>query len=123
MPAGLGNLEMRFFAYIQLRGAQTVRTGELSRGLDITPTQERELLSRLMRRTLIARVRRGLYLVPPRLPPGGKWTPGDFLALFTLMADRSGRYQICGPNAFYRYGWEDQVPNRVYAYNNRISGE
>jgi predicted transcriptional regulator of viral defense system len=39
------------------------------------------------------------------------------------MADRGGRYQICGPNAFNRYGFSDQVPNRVYAYNNRLSGE
>ena len=28
-----------------------------------------------------------------------------------------------GPNTFYRYGWTDQVPNRLYAYNNRISGD
>ncbi len=33
------------------------------------------------------------------------------------------RFQICGPNAFHRYGWDEQVPNRVYAYNNRISGD
>jgi predicted transcriptional regulator of viral defense system len=39
------------------------------------------------------------------------------------MADRGGRYQICGPNAFNRYGLSDQVPNRVHAYNNRLSGE
>src|SRR5204862_7387624 len=34
-----------------------------------------------------------------------------------------GQYQICGPNAFNRYGFDEQVPTRVYAYNNRISGE
>ena len=39
------------------------------------------------------------------------------------MSDRGGRYQISGPNTFYRYGWTDQVPNRLYAYNNRISGD
>ena len=39
------------------------------------------------------------------------------------MDDRQGRYQICGPNAFNRYGFDDQIPTRVYAYNNRISGE
>ena len=57
------------------------------------------------------------------LPPGGRWSPGEFLALSTLMNDRGGRYQISGPNAFYRYGWTDQVPNRLYVYNNRISGD
>jgi predicted transcriptional regulator of viral defense system len=40
-----------------------------------------------------------------------------------LISDRGGRYQISGPNTFYRYGWTDQVPNCLYAYNNRISGD
>jgi len=123
MSAALGDLETQLFAYVQLRRLSSVRTGDLTSPLGITPTQERELLSRLVRRGLIARVRRGLYLVPPRFPPGGKWSPGELSALSALIDDRQGRYQICGPNAFYRYGWDDQVPNRIYAYNNRISGE
>ena len=72
---------------------------------------------------LIARVRPGLYLVPAQLPLGGAWSPDEILALNTLMEDRQGRYQICGPNAFNRYGFDEQIPTRVYAYNNRISGE
>ncbi len=123
MGKTLGELEMRFFAYIQLRKLKSVETGDLTRALGLSPTQERKLLSRLSQAGLIARVRRGLYLVPPRLPPGGKWSPGEFLALTTLIDDQGGRYQICGPNAFYRYGWDEQVLNRVYAYNNRLSGE
>ncbi len=123
MSTALGNLETQLLAYVQLRRLNSVRTGQLTGPLGMTPTQERELLSRLARRGLIARVRRGLYLVPPRLPPGGKWSPGEFSALSALIDDRQGRYQICGPNAFYRYGWDDQVPNRIYAYNNRLSGE
>jgi predicted transcriptional regulator of viral defense system len=91
--------------------------------LRLTPDQERKLLSRLARARLIARVRRGLYLVPPRLPLGGAWTPDEILAINTLIADRQGRYQICGPNVFNRYGYDDQLPNRIYAYNNRISGD
>jgi hypothetical protein len=39
------------------------------------------------------------------------------------MEDQDGRYQICGPNAFNRYGFDEQVPTRVYAYNNRLSRE
>jgi len=123
MSTALGDLETQLFAYVQLRRLKSVRTGDLTGPLGITPTQERELLSRLLRRGLVARVRRGLYLIPPRLPPGGKWSPGEFSALSALIDDRQGRYQICGPNAFYRYGWDDQVPNRIYAYNNQISGE
>jgi hypothetical protein len=45
------------------------------------------------------------------------------LALTTLIEDRDGAYQISGPNTFQRYGWTEQIPNRVYAYNNRISGD
>ena len=47
--------------------------------------------------------------------------PGQ--AITALMDDCGGRYQICGPNAFNRYGFDDQIPNRLYAYNNRISGD
>jgi len=120
----LGRLEAQFFAYAQMRKLRTVRPGDLSGSmLALTPEQERKLLSRLARARLIARVRRGLYLVPPRLPLGGAWTPDEILAINTLIQDRQGRYQICGANAFNRYGYDEQVPNRIYAYNNRISGD
>jgi len=99
-----------------------VRTGELVDRLALTTAQERKLLSRLSRRNLIARVRRGLYLVPPQIPPGGSWSPSEALALNTLFEDLRGRYQISGPNAFSRYGWDEQIPNRTFIYNNRVSG-
>lgn len=123
MPNALGPLEAQFFAYVQGEGLQMVETGDVARPLGLTALQERKLLSRLSRRGWIARVRRGLYLVPPTLPPGGQWSPDEALALTTLIEDRKGKYQICGPNAFNRYGWDDQVPNRVYVYNNRICGD
>jgi predicted transcriptional regulator of viral defense system len=123
MKRRLGNLERQLLAYAQFRKVRELRTGDLTRPLGITAKQERELYSRLSRAGLIAQVRRGLYLVPRELPLGGAWTPDDALALNTLMADRGGRYQICGPNAFNRYGLSDQVPNRVYAYNSSLSGE
>jgi predicted transcriptional regulator of viral defense system len=123
MKRRLGNLERQLLAYAQLRNIRELRTGDLLAPLGITPKQERELYNRLTRSGLIAQVRRGLYLVPSELPLGGAWTPDEALALNTLIADRDGRYQICGPNAFQRFGFTDQIPNRVYAYNNRLSGE
>lgn len=122
MAAGLTQLEAKFFGYAQSRSESVVRSGELVERLGITTPQERKLLSRLSRRNLIARVRRGLYLVPPRIPPGGSWTPSEALALNTLFDDLRGTYQISGANAFSRYGWDDQIPNRTFVYNNRISG-
>ena len=119
----MGQIETLLFAYVQLRGLRTVRAGELTEPLRLSAIQERKLLSRLAKAGLIVRVRRGLYLVPSKLPLGGKWSPDEILALNTLMEDQEGRYQICGPNAFSRYGFDEQVPARVYAYNNRLSGD
>jgi predicted transcriptional regulator of viral defense system len=116
-------LEKQLFAYVQLRKLESVGTGDLTEPLRVSKKQERELLSRLTKLGRIAQVRRGLYLVPPRLPLGGKWSPDEIRALNALMEDQRGRYQICGPNAFNRYGFDEQVPTRVYAYNNRLSGE
>ncbi|MPZ76288.1 MAG: hypothetical protein GEU77_07165 [Deltaproteobacteria bacterium] len=123
MKKRLGQAETRLFAYIQMRGLQTIQAGELTKPLQLTAIQERKLLSRLAKAGLIARVWRGLYLVPSKLPLGGKWTPDETLALNTLMNEQKGRYQICGANAFNRYGFDEQIPTRVYAYNNRLSGD
>ncbi len=123
MKKNLGQQETQLLAYLQLRKLRTVRTGELTGPLKITREQERELFRRMSRGGLIARVRPGLYLVPALLPLGGLWSPDETLALNTLMEDSKAKYQICGPNAFNRYGFDEQVPTRVYAYNNRISGD
>lgn len=122
MKKRLGRQEALLLAYAQMRTLRTLRTGDLTGPLRLSAKQERELLSRLARGGMIARVRPGLYLIPPRLPLGGAWSPGEIKALNALMDDVKARYQICGPNVFNRYGWDEQVPNRVYAYNNRISG-
>jgi predicted transcriptional regulator of viral defense system len=123
MKKTLGQLETRLLAYAQMRRLQVVRLGELAEPLQLSARQELKLLSRLAQAGMIARVRRGLYLLPPRLPLGGKWSPDEILALNTLIQDRQGRYQICGPSAFGRYGFDEQVATRVYVYNNRLSGD
>lgn len=123
MKTKLGKQEMQMLAYLQMRKRQTVKTGDLIGPLQLSREQERELFRRMARGGLIARVRPGFYLVPEKLPLGGAWTPYETLALNTLIGDRKGRYQICGPNTFNSYGFDDQIPNRVYAYNNRISGD
>ena len=122
MKTRLGRMETQMLAYLQLRRQQVVRAGELTGPLRLSPVQERELFRRMVRGQLLARVRPGLFVAPPRLPLGGAWTPSEALALNTLMADRGGRYQICGPNAFNRYGLDEQMPNRYYVYNTVISG-
>lgn len=123
MKKRLGNLERQLFAFVQMRSKKTLRTGELLNFLQINSKQERELFDRLNSAGIISQVRRGLYLVPEKLPLGGKWSPTDIRAITTLIEDQKGKYQICGPNAFNRYGFEEQIPTRMYVYNNRLSEE
>jgi predicted transcriptional regulator of viral defense system len=119
---GLGNLSSRFFAYTQLKKVDIVRTGELSPVLDITKSQESNLFRRLSDVGWIVRLKRGTYLVPPRIPAGGIYSPGIALILQKLMEEVDGTYQVCGPSAFNFYGFDDQIPTITYLYNNRISG-
>lgn len=119
---GLGNLSSRFFAYTQLKEKDIVRTGELSPILGITGSQERDMLRRLSDSGWIVRLKRGTYLVPPRIPAGGTYSPGIALVIQKLMKEGGGKYQICGPTAFNFYGLDDQIPTITYVYNNRISG-
>ena len=88
MATVLGKLETQVLAYVQTRGRRVLRSDEVAEALGISAAQTREVLSRLARRRLIARVRRGLYLLPDRMPLGGRWSPGEYLALATLMDDR-----------------------------------
>ena len=118
----MGQMEMQLFAYAQLRGKDIIKTGELIPALGITGKQERELLSRMARSGLIIRLKRGVYLVPSRMPAGGRWGVSEYLILPKLMAELKGKYQLSGPTAFNYYGYDEQVPNKVYVYNNRISG-
>jgi predicted transcriptional regulator of viral defense system len=119
----LGSLEMRLLAYVQMRKMDVVRTKEIAAALKITPKQERELFSRMSRSGVFIRLTRGVYLVPPRFPAGGRLAVSEYYILSRLMREIGGKYQVSGPNAFYVYGFDDQVPNRVYVYNDRISGE
>ena len=81
----LGNLLSRFFAYVQLKKKDIVRIGELSPVSSITISQERDLLRRLAGSGWIVRLKRGVYFVPPRIPAGGKYSPGTALILQKLM--------------------------------------
>jgi predicted transcriptional regulator of viral defense system len=119
----LGSLSSRFFAYVQLKKLDIVRTGEIAPILDISAAQESDLFSRLSNSGWIVRLKRGVYLVPPRIPAGGKYSPGSALILQKLMEEEQGRYQVCGPSAFNFYGLNDQIPSVTYLYNNRISGK
>lgn len=118
----LGKFETQFFAWTQLRKKSLVEIGEVATALGLAPKQERELLSRINRAGLIVRVRNGLYMVPSQIPPGGKWTPGEYKLARALMDDAGATYQLAGPTAFHQHGLDEQVPNNITIYNDKISG-
>ena len=122
MLGQIGGLQAQVFALAQMRRLVSVTGEELAGSIGWTRNQASQVLSRLARRKLAARVRPDLYLLPPGIPAGGCWTPDSFLALSVLMADRGAQYQICGSAAFHHHGWLDQVPNRLDVYNTAISG-
>lgn len=119
----LGPLEVQVLAFTQMRKEEIVRTGDIAAALGINTKQERELLSRMTRAGIIIRLTSGIYLVPQRMPSGGKLAVSEYYILSRIMNVLGGRYQISGPNAFRFYGFDDQIPNKVYVYNNKLSGE
>lgn len=121
MKRQLGGLERQLLAYAQLRNRTSIRENEVQTALGLSAAQSQALLRRLSRGGLAARVRPGLFLLPERLPLGA-WSPDEIEALTALMEDQGARWQLCGPSAFNRYGFDEQVPNRLYVYNNRFSG-
>lgn len=116
-------LEAKFWGYVQSGPLNLVRVGDVADALQIAPRQEQALLQRLARSGLLYRLCRGRYVVPERMPLGGRWSPSEACVLTTLMAELKGAYQLTGPSAFHRYGWDTQVPQRLHVYNNRLSGE
>ena len=119
----LGKFEMQLLAYVQLRKKEFISSGEIASALDINAEQEWKLLNRMATSGLIIRLKRGVYLVPSRMPAGGRWTVSGYYILSKLMEVIKGRYQISGPSAFNFHGFDDQIPNRIYVYNDRIFGE
>ena len=119
----LGKFEMQLLAYAQLRKKEFISSGEIAVALNIRAEQEWKLLNRMAKSGLIIRLKRGIYLVPSRMPAGGRWTVSGYYILSRLMEVIKGRYQISGPSAFNFHGLDNQIPNRIYVYNDRIFGE
>ena len=118
----LGPLETQLFAWIQLKDRNLMRTGEASRIFGLTPANETKLFSRLCRRQLALRLMNGLFLMPSKIPPGGKWGPNPYWVLAHLMNAVDAKYQVTGAAAFHRYGFSEQVPNQITVYNTKLSG-
>lgn len=113
----------QFFAYIQMTGKILVYQGDLQAEFGFTLKQEQALLSKLALQGLIIRLKRGIYLVPQKLPPGGKWQPNSLYIISHFMALTTQYYYIGGHYAFNHYGLSEQIPNTLSVYNDTLSGE
>jgi len=119
---GLSGQGLRALSYAQFRKKEFLRSGDLVAGLGLTRSQERQLLSRLAAKKQIVRLKRDVYYVSPVLSPSGIVSLSEHFILSKLMQHEASDHQVSGPNAFHLYGFDDQVPNRFYVYNDRISG-
>lgn len=70
---GLGEIERLLFAYVGMTGRPVVRSGDLLTPLQLTPTSERNLLSRLAKAGWIARVRPWIPTLPKRGTVDRRW--------------------------------------------------
>ena len=112
----------RLMTWAQMRGVERATSAEIGSALRLGEVQCRELVDRMNRRGMVVQLRRGLYLLPAKLPPGGKWTPAPGVILRHLFEAKEGDWQECGPGAFHFHGLSDQVPNTTTVYNTLFSG-
>jgi len=121
--AKLSAFEGRLLSWAQMTGTVCADNKQISRALRFAPVQSSDLLSRMNRRGLIGQLRRGLYLLPQKLPPGGVWQPPVDLAIWFFLKDKKASWQETGPSAFNYYGLSEQVANQPVVYNDKFSGK
>ncbi|MES2614722.1 MAG: hypothetical protein V4591_04835 [Bdellovibrionota bacterium] len=96
---------------------------EVTKNLNLQPQQVFRLFSRLLAQGRIQQLQRGLYMLPGRLPPGKQWKPSAYEALIAYMKYLKSYWQITGLAAFALHGFSTQVPQKIFVYNDTISGE
>lgn len=117
------SLITQLFAYTQMREKSILILGELHSAWGISLKQEKALLSRLTKRKTIIRLKRGVYLVPQKVPPGGMWQPDPLYLISILMEVIKANYYISGLYAFNYYGLSEQIPNIITIYNDKLSAK
>lgn len=116
-----GPLETRLMTWAQMRGIERAASAEIAKALRLDDNQCRKLLDRMNRKGRIVQLQRGLYLMPAKLPPGGKWTPAPAVILRHLFEAKKGDWQETGASAFHFHGLSEQVPNTTTVYNTLFS--
>ncbi|MEI6675657.1 MAG: IS4 family transposase [Verrucomicrobiota bacterium] len=100
-PPQLGPLETRLMSWAQMRGIERATSAEIASALRLTVVQCRQLLDRMNQRGSVVQLQRGLYLLPVKLPPGGKWTPSPAAILRHLFEAKGADWQETGACALH----------------------
>ena len=119
----IGNLEIKLLAFMQLQDSPIIKSGDMVEVLGITQQRENNLLSNMNQKGLVVRIKRGYYVVSPKLPTGNYATISEYKLLYYVMQAYNTQYLVTGPTAIYYYSFTTQIPNRIYVYNSRISGD
>jgi len=119
----IGNLEVKLLAFMQMKDSPIIKSGDITKALGITKQRENNLLSNMNQKGLVVRVKRGYYIVSPKLPTGNYARISEYKLLHFIMRAYKAQYLVSGPTAIYYYGYTTQIPNRIYVYNNKISGD
>jgi len=117
----LSGKEAQLLAWAQMRELRCVGRETLQQALRLSSTEASKLLARMNRRGLIVQLQRGLYLLPAKLPPGGRWQPQAETALYYYLQHKEACWQETGPGAFQWHGLSEQMANVLTVYNDCVS--
>ena len=118
----LGPMGVQFFAWTQLENKNQVQTGDLIKSMNLSPTQEANLLYNLSSSGFIIKLWRGFYLVPQKIPAKGVWSPSPYLIINKYMENVGAtKFYISGPAVFNQYGYTNQLSSWFTIYNDKIS--
>jgi len=112
----------QFFSFVQMRNLEILHSEDLASTLRLSKKQTQDLLSSLVKKGSIIRLKREIYLVPQKMPPGGKWQPESLYIVSHFMALYEAKYYVGGLYAFNHYGLSEQIPNIITVYNDKLSG-
>jgi predicted transcriptional regulator of viral defense system len=119
----IGDLEVKLLDFMQLKDSPIIRSGDMVEVLGITQQRENNLLSNMDQKGLVVRIKKGYYIVSPRIPIGNYARISEYKLLYYIMQAYDTQYLVSGPTAIYYYGYTTQIPNRIYVYNSKISGD
>jgi predicted transcriptional regulator of viral defense system len=121
--AKVSSMEGQLLSWAQMTGTQCADSRQIGEALRFDTVQCRNLLDKMNRRGIIVQLKRGLYLLPQKLPPGGKWQPSADMAIWFFMKYRNAKWQETGATVFNYYGLTEQVANQTVIYNDKISAK